>query len=109
MLRAATLAPQRDQLLAQVSWFLNLEKVSIVMAQNEKTSTRVGAIAARALSNPQSVNSEEIKELAASVLSQSPDQQRSQQNAQHQHQKRSVHGLLPSAFRPKGRNGWVSS
>lgn len=54
------------------------------MAQNEKTSARVSAIASRALANPQSLNSEEIKELAASVLSQSQDPQRSQQNAQNQ-------------------------
>ncbi|RUP00158.1 MAG: hypothetical protein EKK30_03335 [Hyphomicrobium sp.] len=54
------------------------------MAQNEKTSARVSSIASRALSNPQSVSADEIKELAASVLSQSPDPQRSQQNAQNQ-------------------------
>ena len=58
---------------------LNFEKASVVMAQNEKTSARVSAIASKALQNPQSVSADEIKELAASVLSQSPDHQQSQQ------------------------------
>jgi hypothetical protein len=54
------------------------------MAQNEKTSARVSAIASRALQNPQSLNADEIKELAASVLTQSADHQKSQQNFQNQ-------------------------
>lgn len=54
------------------------------MAQNEKTSARVSSIASRALQNPQSVNADEIKELAASVLTQAADHQKSQQNAQNQ-------------------------
>ena len=54
------------------------------MAQNEKTSARVSAIASKALQNPQSLNADEIKELAASVLTQSSDHQKSQQNAQNQ-------------------------
>ena len=54
------------------------------MAQNEKTSARVSSIASRALQNPQSVSADEIKELAASVLTQSADHQKSQQNAQNQ-------------------------
>ena len=49
------------------------------MAQNEKTSARVAAIASKALQNPSSVTPQEIKELAASVLTQSPDQQQGQQ------------------------------
>lgn len=54
------------------------------MAQNEKTSARVSAIASRALQNPQSVNADEIKELAASVLTQSGDHQNKSQNFQSQ-------------------------
>jgi hypothetical protein len=46
------------------------------MAQNEKTSARVAAIASKALKNPASVTPDEIKELAASVLTQAPDQQK---------------------------------
>ncbi len=52
------------------------------MAQNEKTSARVSSIASRALQSPQSLSADEIKELAASVLTQSPDHQKSQQNQQ---------------------------
>ena len=54
------------------------------MAQNEKTSARVSAIASKALQNPQSLTADEIKELAASVLTQSADHQKSQQNFQNQ-------------------------
>ena len=54
------------------------------MAQNEKTSAKVSGIASKALNNPNSLSAEEIKELAASVLSQSPDRQQSQQNQQSQ-------------------------
>lgn len=50
------------------------------MAQNEKTSAKVSAIASRALQNPQSLSAEDIKTLAASVLTQSPDHQQSQQS-----------------------------
>jgi hypothetical protein len=52
------------------------------MAQNEKTSTRVAAIASKALQNPSSLSPQEIKELAASVLTQSPDRQQGQQSQQ---------------------------
>jgi hypothetical protein len=44
------------------------------MAQNEKTSQRVAALASKALQNPSSLSADEIKALAASVLTQSPDQ-----------------------------------
>jgi len=54
------------------------------MAQNEKTSAKVSAIASKALNNPNSLSADEIKELAASVLSQSSDRQQSQQNQQSQ-------------------------
>jgi hypothetical protein len=54
------------------------------MAQNEKTSAKVSAIASKALNNPNSLSADEIKELAASVLAQSPDRQQSQQNQQSQ-------------------------
>jgi hypothetical protein len=49
------------------------------MAQNEKTSSKVSSIASKALQNPSSLSPQEIKELAASVLTQSPDQQQGQQ------------------------------
>ena len=52
------------------------------MAQNEKTSARVSAIASKALQNPQSLSADEIKALAASVLTQSDDHQQGQQNPQ---------------------------
>lgn len=45
------------------------------MAQNEKTSAKVAAIAAKAMQNPTSLSAQEIKELAASVLTQAPDRQ----------------------------------
>ena len=43
------------------------------MAQNQQTSSRVASIAAKAMENPSSLSSDEIKELAASVQSQSSD------------------------------------
>ena len=52
------------------------------MAENEKTSARVAQIASKALQNPKSVTQEEIQALAASVLTQSPDQQQRQQAQQ---------------------------
>ena len=52
------------------------------MAQNEKTSARVGQIASKAMQNPNSISQDEIKILAASALSQSPDQQQRQQGQQ---------------------------
>ena len=48
------------------------------MAQNEKTSQKVASIASKALQNPSSLSPQEIKELAASVLTQSPDRQQQQ-------------------------------
>ena len=53
------------------------------MAENEKTSARVAQIASKALQNPKSVTPDEIQTLAASLLSQSPDQQQRQQAQQH--------------------------
>jgi len=52
------------------------------MAQNEKTSARVSAIASKALQNPSSLSPEDIKALAASVLTQSSDQQNQQNQNQ---------------------------
>ena len=52
------------------------------MAENERTSARVAQIASKALQNPQSISSDEIKTLAASALTQSPDQQQRQQAQQ---------------------------
>ncbi len=54
------------------------------MAQNEKTSAKVSAIASKALNNPNSLSADEIKELAASVLAQSSERQQSQQHQQSQ-------------------------
>jgi len=51
--------------------------------QNQKTSARVAQIASKAMQNPKSVTQDEIQALAASVLSQSPDQQQRQQAQQH--------------------------
>ena len=53
------------------------------MAENEKTSARVAQIASKALQNPKSATPDEIQTLAASVLTQSPDQQQRQQGQQH--------------------------
>lgn len=52
--------------------------------QNEKTSSRAAQIAAKAMQNPSSLSPEEVKQLAASVLNQSPNQQSSQQGQQGQ-------------------------
>jgi alpha-D-ribose 1-methylphosphonate 5-triphosphate synthase subunit PhnG len=52
------------------------------VAQNEKTSARVAQIASKALQNPSSLSQDEIKTLAASALTQSPDQQQRQQAQQ---------------------------
>ena len=56
--------------------------VEFVMAQNEKTSQRVAQIAAKALQNPSSISQDEIQTLAASALTQSPDQQQRQKAQQ---------------------------
>ena len=52
------------------------------MAGNEKTSARVAKIAAKAIQNPTAVTSDEIQTLAASALTQSPDQQERQRAQQ---------------------------
>ena len=52
------------------------------MAENEKTSARVAQIASKAMQNPSSISPDEIKTLAASALTQSPDQQQRQQGQQ---------------------------
>ncbi len=52
------------------------------MAGNEKTSARVAKIASKALQNPSSVTQDEIQTLAASALTQSPDQQQRQRAQQ---------------------------
>ena len=53
------------------------------MAENEKTSARVAQIASKALGNPKSITPDEIQTLAASLLTQSPDQQQRQQAQQY--------------------------
>jgi hypothetical protein len=52
------------------------------MADNEKTSARVAQIASKAMQNPNSLSPDEIKTLAASALTQSPDHQQRQQAQQ---------------------------
>jgi hypothetical protein len=52
------------------------------MASNERTSARVAQIASKALQNPSSITSDEIQTLAASALTQSPDQQQRQKAQQ---------------------------
>jgi hypothetical protein len=59
-----------------------LSKMEFVMAQNEKTSQRVAQIASKALQNPSSITQDEIQTLAASALTQSPDQQQRQKAQQ---------------------------
>src|SRR3989304_4185933 len=49
------------------------KKGNLQMSINEKTSARVAKLAARALRRPESLSSDEIKELAGSVLTQRPD------------------------------------
>jgi len=49
------------------------------VAENEKTSARVAQIASKALQNPKSITQDEVQTLAASLLSQSQDQQQRQQ------------------------------
>lgn len=43
------------------------------MAKNEKSSSKVASIASKALKNPGSLTKTEIKSMAGSVLTQSPD------------------------------------
>jgi hypothetical protein len=50
--------------------------------QNEKTSARVAQIASKALQDPKSITPDEIQTLAASALTQSPDQQQRQKAQQ---------------------------
>jgi hypothetical protein len=52
------------------------------MAQNQQTSAQVAAIASKALQNPSSLSSEEIRTLAASVQNQSDFNQQSSANTQ---------------------------
>ena len=54
------------------------------MAQNQQTSSQVAAIANKALQNPSSLSSEEIRTLAASVQNQSSGS--SQQSADNNQQ-----------------------
>jgi len=49
------------------------------VAEHEKTSARVAQIASKALQNPKSITQDEVQTLAASLLSQSQDQQQRQQ------------------------------
>lgn len=46
------------------------------MAVNEKSSKQVAKLAARALKKPESLTLDEIKILAASVLTQAPDRKK---------------------------------
>lgn len=43
------------------------------MARNEKSGSKVGSIASKALKDPGSLTKKEIKSLAGSVLTQRPD------------------------------------
>jgi hypothetical protein len=43
------------------------------MASNEKSSSKMASIASKALKNPGSLTKTEIKSMAGSVLTQSPD------------------------------------
>ena len=43
------------------------------MARNEKTSKEMASLAARAMAAPESITSEEVRSLAACVLTQAPD------------------------------------
>lgn len=52
------------------------------MADNERTSARVAQIASKALQSPGSITQDEIQTLAASALTQSPDQQQRQRAQQ---------------------------
>ena len=52
------------------------------MAQHQQTSAQVAAIATKALQNPSSISSEEIRTLAASVQNQSDFNQQSSGNNQ---------------------------
>ena len=47
------------------------------MAKNEKTSTKIGKIAAKALKNPGSLTKKQIQQIAGSVLTQVPDKGKS--------------------------------
>ena len=43
------------------------------MAKNEKTGSKVASLASKALQKPSSITTKQVKTLAASVLTQSPD------------------------------------
>ena len=43
------------------------------MSKNEKTSSRVGSIAAKGIKNPGSLSKPQVKSLSASVLTRRPD------------------------------------
>lgn len=45
----------------------------MIMAKNEKTGSKVGAIASKGLQKPGSLTNKEIKSLAASALTQRPN------------------------------------
>ena len=46
------------------------------VARNEKTSDKVAKIASKGLKNPASLTKKEIRSIAGSVLTQSPDQRK---------------------------------
>jgi hypothetical protein len=45
----------------------------IILANNEKSSPKVGAIASKGLKNPSSLSNKEIRSLSGSVMTQRPD------------------------------------
>lgn len=47
------------------------------MGKNEKTSSKVASIASQGLKKPGSLTNKEIKTIAASVLTQTPDKKKS--------------------------------
>jgi hypothetical protein len=53
--------------------FSPITKGNTPMAKNEKTSSKVGSIAAQGLKSPGSLSKPQIKSLSASVLTQRPD------------------------------------
>jgi hypothetical protein len=54
-------------------WFTGWFGDKPIVIDNEFSSERVGKIAAKALKNPSSLTEDEIKSLAASVLTQRPN------------------------------------
>ena len=76
------------------------------MAENEKTSARVAQIASKAMQNPRSVTPDEIQTLAASALTQSPDQQQRQQGQQWLQNQQGQQGQGQQGQGQQGQQKW---